>query len=179
MSLSRRCGRSETATPLAGPCCAGCQHGESPAERPPARGRPHRHWAEHASRGTLAAAARTPPRAPPGRSGPFHPRCLPRFPQVVRHQCSEDLYTPPGVPLCIDAVPAKRTRVLKAAPRGRRPGRRASHVRVSTGPSSRSALKMTSNDTPMSAAIAAQSDANPANVRTTKHAFTASDKVMF
>lgn len=42
-----------------------------------------------------------------------------------------------------------------------------------------SALKITSNDTPISAAMAAQSDANPMNVSTTKSALTTRDSTMF
>jgi len=45
--------------------------------------------------------------------------------------------------------------------------------------SNRSALKITTRETPMSAAIAAHNDAVPANVRTTKIAFTPSESVMF
>ena len=45
--------------------------------------------------------------------------------------------------------------------------------------SSRKPLKITNSDVPMSAAMAAQSEAKPANVKATKRAFTASENVMF
>ena len=50
---------------------------------------------------------------------------------------------------------------------------------VSRESSNRSPLKITSNDAPMSAAMAAQRDAWPANVSITKRAFTPSENVMF
>ncbi len=44
--------------------------------------------------------------------------------------------------------------------------------------SNRSALKITNNDTPMSAAIAVHNEACPESVKTTKTAFTAKDRTM-
>ena len=51
--------------------------------------------------------------------------------------------------------------------------------RWDAGPSNRSALKITTKDTPISAAIAAHNEAKPPNVNTTNVALTANDNVMF